>query len=837
MQQLLTRNSNKNHVKCLQPTSMEMIDEGHDLWLNHSALFKAAEDGNINKVETILDNKPDWANARNNSGEALIHCATRNRQYDILHLLSRYKLDVDIKDSKGDTALLVATEEDDREAVHILLKLGADPNIPNKNIESALHIATTENRINIIRELLKCNRTDPSITERTGGTPLHVAAFKDNEEAAKLLLEAGAGMCKACSMGFTPMHVATMRNSKNVLQRLIQQAEASSMNSKGQACPLRMHKLPLHEAVLSGDETIVKMCLTSGASIDTKKANGETAVHIAASRGSVNILEILFQAQPDKKLKSLQSKDSSMMTPLHTAALFDKPDVIEYLIQQGADVNETNQDGMTPLLLAASKKAWKAMEMLMNKKADLFCTDDNKRNILHLIVTNGGRPEKMCFLCCKVKVKSLLNDQDSEGCTPLHYASRTGNFNTIAAFIDMGAFLNVKDREKQSPLHFAARYGRFHSCKRLLNVVNGMNILNELDETGQTPLHLASYGGHTRVVDFLLTMGASLQKDFAGNSPAHLAASSGYMATLSVLLDWNGNLTNDENSDGNTPLHLAALNGHASCVNLLLTRNAAFKKNSRSEHFMDMIILNEHKDAAVTVVTHERWREALKYCSSQFCWPAVGMIQHLPEVFQIVLDRCRQPSSMDRKHKDFHWIYSFDFLQLPMEAVRKLREQKKVYTPLLTLNIMVKYNRVDLLSHSVCQGYLQMKWKAYGMWIHTINLIFYLIFLASLSTFIATYDPRYHTDKGLNGTGLPKRWQRHEKEQLEPYQKVFVYIIIVFSCLNIIKEFGQMIQQKFKYFTDLTNAIEWTLYITSMLFIVPFVNGKYVIELSLVYYY
>lgn len=54
----------------------------------------------------------------------------------------------------------------------------------------------------------------------------------------------------------------------------------------------KMRKLPLHEAVLSGDETVVGMCLASGASIDTKQGNGETAVHVAASRGHVSILQV-----------------------------------------------------------------------------------------------------------------------------------------------------------------------------------------------------------------------------------------------------------------------------------------------------------------------------------------------------------------------------------------------------------------------------------------------------------------------------------------------------------------------------------------------------------------
>ena len=51
---------------------------------------------------------------------------------------------------------------------------------------------------------------------------------------------------------------------------------------------------------------------------------------------------------------------------------------------------------------------------------------------------------------------------------------------------------------------------------------------------------------------------------------------------------------------------------------------------------------------------------------------------------------------------------------------------------------MVRYNRVECLSHPVCTAFLRMKWIGYGVWIHLINLCFYLIFLASLTAFVTS---------------------------------------------------------------------------------------------------
>jgi ankyrin repeat protein len=99
------------------------------------------------------------------------------------------------------------------------------------------------------------------------------------------------------------------------------------------------------------------------------------------------------------------------------------------------------------------------VELLVQKGADLNVQDHNSRTPLHL-ACSGGHLNIVELL---VQKGADLNVQDSYSRTPLHLACSGGHLNIVELLVQKGADLNVQDKDSRTPLHFL----RGQTCQKI----------------------------------------------------------------------------------------------------------------------------------------------------------------------------------------------------------------------------------------------------------------------------------------------------------------------------------------------------------------------------------
>jgi len=285
------------------------------------------------------------------------------------------------------------------ESVKFLLSNGANMTFLNKSNHAPIHQCVLSKKPDILRLLLEDPNVDIHLGGELGASALHYCAYHDNLECAQVLVENKANMCIPCKNGFFPIHVAAHRCSNKVLEYLI------SEGSKKGCSKLKMlsfvdgdNNKPLHAAVQFGNLGAVKLCLENGSSIEeVTEADLSTPVHIACSQGSLEILKLMAEKQPDTFLEVINSHDAAQMTPLHKAAMFDHVDIANYLLDQGTYIDSLDKEKRSPLLLAAYRSCSRMMNLLIKRGANVHLKDSKSQNLLHLIVNQNCRPTKQAF--------------------------------------------------------------------------------------------------------------------------------------------------------------------------------------------------------------------------------------------------------------------------------------------------------------------------------------------------------------------------------------------------------------------------------------------------------
>ncbi len=170
------------------------------------------------------------------------------------------------------TAFAKAAKFNDVSEVRTLLKQGVSPNATDSAGNPMLILAIKDKSNGVIELLLSDKRTDVDLSNKSGETPLMIAAIEGDLPLVKTLVTKNKAMVD--HIGWTPLHYACTKGHLDVAQFLIANGAMVDSRSLNGTTPLMM-------AVQSGNEQLVKLLLDKGADLELKNQLGLTAIDIA----------------------------------------------------------------------------------------------------------------------------------------------------------------------------------------------------------------------------------------------------------------------------------------------------------------------------------------------------------------------------------------------------------------------------------------------------------------------------------------------------------------------------------------------------------------------------
>ncbi|KAF3002348.1 hypothetical protein E8E14_007399 [Neopestalotiopsis sp. 37M] len=504
----------------------------------------------------------------------------------------------DQKDGDGRTPLFYAAENGHAAAITLLIERGAniDSNIANGEW-TPLRLALSKGHIEATRRLIN-GGADPNATKDQTWSPLLMAVSKGLTEIAKLLLDRGADTeftdsIRRCSNGRDPLHYAATFVDAGVLKKLIDRgAKLDTCDDSGET-PLdkafnfgrqeNVEHLLHHsnymvpqedidnrrvdKAIHFNWQRIINLMFDVGAVVRfARDSAGKIYLHRTISLGLEEVVEHLIDRGAD-----IHGRDSSGRTPLHEAIRSGKQEIAKSLIDHGADVRICDSFGQTPLHVADRQESAK---LLIDHGADVCACDSSGRTPLHnayqhgiakLLIDHGAdihaldnsnrTPLYEAVQLGKQEIVQLLIDHgahvicNSSGRTLLHEAIISQNYKDAKLLVDHGVDVCTRDNFGRTPLHDSREY---RLAKLLID--HGADV-NARDASGRTRLHDAREYG---IAELLLGHGADVCiPDDSGRTPLHEARE---LRLVKLLLDHGADVNARDNS-GRTPLHEARKTG------------------------------------------------------------------------------------------------------------------------------------------------------------------------------------------------------------------------------------------------------------------------------------
>lgn len=320
----------------------------------------------------------------------------------------------------------------------------------------------------------------------------------------------------------------------------------------------------------------LKAMIYAGADVNARRRDKsqENVLMMAIQNDAYESGKILVNAGADVNARQAMGFNSLNVAILNSKRYFVLP-----LIQAGANVNNIDNFGSTPLSMAVGmNEEFDIVKTLLDFGADINLADGKDFSLLTSSVDTGWHNDKTVKLLLTRGVKT--HTVNKEGDTPLIAASRWGFTYVIQPLIDAGVDINAMNNSGENALSTAAKLGH-------ADIVRILKAAGAKPASPEAAFLCAAANGDTAEVKSLVAAHISLNiKDKSDNNALILAAANGHTDTVKALLAAGADV-NSTNKDGLTPLMRASFYHRADTVRALIAAGANINAKSK-ENFNAM---------------------------------------------------------------------------------------------------------------------------------------------------------------------------------------------------------------------------------------------------------
>jgi len=427
-------------------------------------LINAVKANDVAAVRTLLDKRAD-VNAVQPDGTTALHWAVEQDAIEIVPLLIRAGANVKATNRYGATPLWLAALNGNSRTIEMLLEAGADPSAASEEGETALMVAARTGRVDAVNRLLARGANPNAQEQWRGQTALMWAAAEGYAPVIEALVARGADVNARSNGGFTPILFAAREGRIAAVEALMK--AGADMND---SLPIRrrgVQSTPPPDlgpnvfllAAANAHYELAAWLLDRGADANAAP-QGFTALHqvswvrkagIAGSnnpapQGSGTMDSLTFvrtlvakgatlDARATKKPNmGVTTLNSIGATPFLLAARTADAPLMKLLAELGANPTLTNEDGSTPLMVAAGigtnapgedpgtePEVLDAVKVALDLGNDLNAVDKNGETAMHGAAYKHV-PTVVHYLADKGARADVWNRPNSRGWTPLKIA-------------------------------------------------------------------------------------------------------------------------------------------------------------------------------------------------------------------------------------------------------------------------------------------------------------------------------------------------------------------------------------------------------------------------------